>query len=185
MTNGNFCLRRLEGVTPNLDEFRAAVTEIVNNGTRASAVISRIRALLMKGASNRTELDINEVIQEVAILLRNEATRNRVSLRTDLGDNLPRVSGDRVQLQQVVINLVMNGIEAMRLLAHRPRNLLIRSDWDRGEVLIRVQDSEPGSMRTMRNTSSNHSLPPSPGGSEWEVDQPVYYCGVPWRPFVG
>lgn len=182
MTNGNFGLRRLEGVTPNLDEFRAAVTEIVNNGTRASAVISRIRALLMKGASSRTELDINEVIQEVAILLRNEATRNRVSLRTDLGDNLPRVSSDRVQLQQVVINLVMNG---MRLLAHRPRNLLIRSDWDHGEVLIRVHDSEPGSMRTMRNTSSNHSLPPSPGGSEWEVDQPVYYCGVPWRPFVG
>jgi len=70
--HGNFCLRRLEGVTPNLDEFRAVVTEIVNNGTRASAVISRIRALLMKGASSRTELDINEVIQEVAILLRNE-----------------------------------------------------------------------------------------------------------------
>ena len=144
VTNGNFCLRRLENETANLDEFRAAVTEIVNDGARASAVISRIRGLLLKGASSRTELDINEVIQEVASLLRNEATRNRVSLRTDLGDNLPRVSGDRVQLQQVVVNLVMNGIEAMRPLTNRPRNLLIKTATNLGEVLIQVQDSGIG-----------------------------------------
>jgi C4-dicarboxylate-specific signal transduction histidine kinase len=144
VTNGNFCLRRLEGMTANLDEFRAAVTEIVNDGTRASAVISQIRGMLMKGASSRAELDINHVIQEVAILLRKEATRNRVFLRTDLADNLPRVTGDRVQLQQVVINLVMNGIEAMRLLTPRPRNLLIKSARNHGEVLIQVQDSGTG-----------------------------------------
>jgi C4-dicarboxylate-specific signal transduction histidine kinase len=144
VTNGNFCLRRLEGVTPNLDELRAAIAEIVSDGTRASAVISRIRSLLMKGAASRTELDMNEVIQEVAVLLRNEATRNRVSLRTDLGDNLPCVSGDRVQLQQVVINLVMNGIEAMHSLTYRPRNLLIKSARNHGEVHIQVQDSGTG-----------------------------------------
>ena len=144
VTNGNFCLRRLEGVTPNLNEFQAAITEIVNDGARASAVISRIRGLLMKGAPGRTELDINEIIQEVAILLRNDVIRNRVSLRTDLVDHLPRVSGDRVQLQQVVINLVMNGIEAMSSLTHRPRSLLIKSAWNHEEVLIQVQDSGTG-----------------------------------------
>ena len=144
VTNANFCLRRLEGVTTNLDEFRAAVAEIVNDGTRASAVISRIRSLLMKGSSSRTELDINEILREVSVFLRNEATRNQVSVRTDLGDNLPRVSGDRVQLQQVVINLVMNGIEAMSSVTHRPRNLLIRSAKNHDEVLIQVQDSGTG-----------------------------------------
>jgi C4-dicarboxylate-specific signal transduction histidine kinase len=144
VTNGNFCLRRLESVTPNLDEFRAVVTEIVNDGARASAVISQIRGMLMKGASSRTELDINEVIQEVVILLRKEATRNHVSLRTELADNLPRVTGDRVQLQQVVINLVMNGIEAMRSLTHRPRSLLVKSARNHGEVLVQVQDSGTG-----------------------------------------
>jgi signal transduction histidine kinase len=137
-------LRCLEGATPNLDEFRTAVTEIVNDGARASAVISRIRGLLMKGASSRTDLEINEVIQEVAILLRNEAVRNRVSLRTDLGDNLPRVGGDRLQLQQVVINLVMNGIEAMSSLTHRPRNVLIKSARNHKDVLIQVLDSGTG-----------------------------------------
>jgi C4-dicarboxylate-specific signal transduction histidine kinase len=144
VTNGNFCLRRLEGVAENLNEFQAAITEIVNDGARASAVISRIRGLLMKGASKRTELNINEIIQEVGILLRNELIRRRVSLRTDLADNLPRVSGDRVQLQQVVINLVMNGIEAMRSLTNRPRNLLIKSARNRNEVLVQVQDSGTG-----------------------------------------
>jgi C4-dicarboxylate-specific signal transduction histidine kinase len=144
VTNGNFCLRRLDGITPNLDELRAAIAEIVSDGTRASAVISRIRSLLMKGASSRTELDINEIIQEVATLLRNEVARNRVSLLTDLVDNLPRVSGDRVQLQQVVINLVMNGIEAMSSQTHRPRNLLIKSVRQHGDVLIQVQDSGTG-----------------------------------------
>jgi C4-dicarboxylate-specific signal transduction histidine kinase len=144
VTNGNFCLRGLEGVTQNLNEFRAAITEIVNDGARASAVISRIRGLLMKGAPRRTELDINEIIQEVVILLRNDVVRNRVSLRTDLVDDLPRVSGDRVQLQQVVINLVMNGIEAMSSLTHRPRNLLITSARSNSGVLIKVQDSGTG-----------------------------------------
>ncbi len=108
VTNGNFCLRRLEGVTPNLDELRPAMAEIVSDGTRASAVISRIRRLLMKGALRRTELDINRIIQDVSVLLRTELTRGRVSLRTDLAPGLPRVAGDQVQLQQVLINLIMN-----------------------------------------------------------------------------
>ena len=144
VTNGNFCLRRLEGVTPNLGELRAAIAEIVSDGARASAVISRIRGLLMKGALRRTGLDMNRIIQDVRILLRTELTRGHVSLRLDLAPDLPRVAGDQVQLQQVLINLIMNAVEAMRLSAERPRKLLLRSARSTDGVLVQVQDSGPG-----------------------------------------
>ncbi len=90
VTNGNFCLRRLESANLNSDELRAAITAIVNDGTRASGVISRIRGLLMKGSPERTELDINRIIQDVTSLMRKEFTRNRVSLRADLASDLPQ-----------------------------------------------------------------------------------------------
>jgi PAS domain S-box-containing protein len=145
VTNGNFCLRTLDGATPNPDELRAAITAIVNDGTRASGVISRIRGLLVKGSPNRTDLDINQIIQDVTILLRNEFTRNRVSLRTDLSSDLPRVTGDPVQLQQVLINLIMNAIEATSSSTDgRRREILIRSARNRDGVLVQVQDSGPG-----------------------------------------
>jgi NO-binding membrane sensor protein with MHYT domain/nitrogen-specific signal transduction histidine kinase len=144
VTNGNFCLRELAGGAPKLGGVREAIAEIVDDGTRASAVISRIRALLQKGTPERVALDINQIIEEVAILLRAELTRNHVSLRTDLGVDLPRVSGDRVQLQQVVINLVMNGIEAMRSIVNRPRALFVKSAANHNGVLIQVQDSGVG-----------------------------------------
>jgi C4-dicarboxylate-specific signal transduction histidine kinase len=145
VTNGNFCLRTLDGANPNPDELRAAITAIVNDGTRASGVISRIRGLLVKGSPNRTDLDINQIIQDVTILLRNEFTRNRVSLRTDLSSDLPRVTGDPVQLQQVLINLIMNAIEATSSSTDgRRREILIRSARNRDGVLVQVQDSGPG-----------------------------------------
>src|SRR5205807_7163826 len=122
---------------------RVAITEIVNDGTRASAVISRIRGLLMKGVPRRTELDINQIIQHVTTLLRNELTRNRISLRTDFAVDLPRVAGDPVQLQQVLINLIMNSVEAMRTTTARPRELLIRSATTADGLLLQVQDSGP------------------------------------------
>src|ERR1700675_4466950 len=144
VTNANFSLRELKGSTANLDESRTAITEIVNDGARASAVLSRIRGLLVRESPRRTELEINEIIQEVITLLRNELTRNRVSFRTELAAGLPRVSGDPVQLQQVLINLIMNAIEAMRTSAERPRELLIRSAKSPDGVLVQVQDSGPG-----------------------------------------
>jgi len=144
VTNANFSLRQLKGSTANLDELRTAITEIVNDGTRASAVISRIRGLLVKGSPRRTELDINEIIQEVITLLRNELSRNRVSLRTDFASNLPRVPGDPVQLQQVLINLILNAIEAMRTSTDRTRELRIRSAKNADGILVQVQDSGPG-----------------------------------------
>ena len=144
VTNGNFCLRRLEGMTPNVDEFQAAIAEIVNDGTRASTIISRIRALLMKGAPDRSNLDVNEGIREVTLLMRNELTRNRVSLRSDLAPDLPRVPGDRVQLQQVLLNLISNSIDAMRKLTDRPKEILIRSARAPDGVSVQVQDRGPG-----------------------------------------
>jgi PAS domain S-box-containing protein len=144
VTNAGFSLRQLKGSTANLDELRTAITEIVNDATRASAVISRIRGLLAKGSPRRMELDINKVIQEVITLLRNELTRNRVSLRTDFASNLAPVSGDPVQLQQVLINLVVNAIDAMRLYTDRTRELRIRSAKNAHGILVQVQDSGPG-----------------------------------------
>ena len=144
VTNGNFSLRRLEGAMPNLDELREAITEIVNDGVRASAVVSRIRGLLENKSPHRAELDINEIIQEVTILLHNELTRNHIRLRTELASNLPRVPADPVQMQQVLINLIMNAVEAMRLSAEGTRELLIRSSNSVDGVLVQVQDSGPG-----------------------------------------
>jgi len=143
VTNGNFCLRELAGGGWNLEELRVAIAEIVNDGTRASTVISRIRTLIVRGAPDRAELDINEAIQEVAGLIRSELARNRISLLTDLTANL-RVLGDRVQLQQVLINLIMNSINAMRTLTDQPRKLLIKSAKHSDGVLVQVQDSGPG-----------------------------------------
>jgi PAS domain S-box-containing protein len=143
VTNGNFCLRELAGGGRNLEELQEAIAEIVNDGTRASAVVSRIRALLMRRAPDRVELYINEVIQEVASLVRSEVVRSRILLLTDLAADL-RVHGDRVQLQQVLINLIMNSIDAMHMLTDRPRELFIRSAKHADGVLVQVQDSGPG-----------------------------------------
>lgn len=116
----------------------------MEDGTRASAVISRIRTLLKKGTPNRVELDINDVIEEAAILVRNEASRDRVQVQLNLAAGLPCILGDRVQLQQVLINLIMNGIEAMRTVTERPRKLSIKSVKHADGVLIQVQDSGIG-----------------------------------------
>jgi PAS domain S-box-containing protein len=151
VTNANFSLRQLKGSSPNLDELRTAITEIANDGTRASAVISRIRGLLTKGTPRRTDLNVNQIIQAVIALLRNELSRNRISLGTDLAPNLPRVQGDAVQLQQVLINLVMNAVEAMRPSTERPQKLLIRSAKNGDGVLVQVQDSGPGIEPELRD----------------------------------
>ena len=144
VTNGNFCLRELAGVGRNLDKLREAIAEIVNDGTRASAIISRIRTLLMKGTPNSAELDINEAIREVLLLLRNELNRNRVSLRTELAPELPLMFGDRVQLQQVVLNLILNSIDAIRSSTDRSKKIFIKSATHPDGVLVQVQDSGPG-----------------------------------------
>jgi C4-dicarboxylate-specific signal transduction histidine kinase len=144
VTNANFALRELGSGTPKLGKLREAIAEIVEDGTRASAVISRIHALLKKDSSHRVELDINAAIREVSIFLGNEARRRSVALRLNLAADLPRVLGDWVQLQQVLINLAMNGIDAMDKITDRPRELSITSAKYADGALVQVQDSGTG-----------------------------------------
>ncbi len=144
VTNGNFALRELAKDRPKLDQVQEAVAWMVEDGKRAGAVIARVRALLKKDVPCRTQIDINDAIQEVVVLLRDETSRNRVQLQLDLAAELSRVVGDRVQLQQVVINLMMNAVEAMQTVSARPRQVKITSRAHAGVVLIQVLDSGVG-----------------------------------------
>jgi two-component system, LuxR family, sensor kinase FixL len=145
VTNGNASLRWLAGQPPNLDEARECLRRIIRDGNRASEVIARIRALAKKSSLEKASLNLNETIQEVLALTSNEARKSRVWLRTELAAGLPPVRGDRVQLQQVILNLVVNGIEAMKGVTDRPRELLIKSDqYESDKVLVAVQDTGIG-----------------------------------------
>src|SRR6202795_57177 len=135
VTNGQICLRLLALETPRPDEMRATVERIVRDANRASEVIQRIRALAKRSEPQMVSLDINDVIREAIPLVQREVFNYGVSLRTELASALPPVLGDRVQLQQVIINLLMNGVEAMASITDRPREILIRSQhYEAGEV---------------------------------------------------
>jgi PAS domain S-box-containing protein len=145
VTNANACLRWLAGEPPNLDEARETVKRIVRDGHRASEVIGRVRALFKKNATDKARLNVNELIQDSVALVHGETRRNRSVLRTELGSDLPHVLGDRVQLQQVLLNLIINGIEAMSAVTGRPRELVIKTRRDEaGGVDVSVRDSGAG-----------------------------------------
>jgi predicted ATPase/signal transduction histidine kinase len=145
VTNGNATLRWLAGPSPNLDEAREAIQRIIRDGSRAGQVVARIRALSQKTRAARELLDINEAIEEIVVLTGGELQRNQVVLQMDLAVDLPLVVGDRVQLQQVVMNLILNGVEAMRTVAEDERNLLISTEHGEGdEVRVALQDSGIG-----------------------------------------
>jgi C4-dicarboxylate-specific signal transduction histidine kinase len=145
VTNGQVCLRLLALETPRPDDVRTTVERIVRDAHRASEVIQRIRALAKRTEPQMLSLDINEVIREAIMLVQREVLSHGVSLRTELASALPPVLGDRIQLQQVVINLLINGVEAMAPVTDRPRDMLIRSQQpEAGQVLVAVQDSGIG-----------------------------------------
>jgi PAS domain S-box-containing protein len=145
VTNGQTCLRLLARDAPDLAGTREALEAIIGDGLRAAEVIKRIRALMKKTVPEKLSLNINETIREVIALVANEMTRNQVSLRTDLRDNLPAVLGDRVQLQQVLLNLILNANEAMGGAEWQPRELLISSQESKpGELMVTVRDSGTG-----------------------------------------
>jgi C4-dicarboxylate-specific signal transduction histidine kinase len=145
VTNGNACLRWLGGATPNLAEGRQAVERIIKDSYRASEVISRIRNLVKKTPPRNDWLDVNDVILEVLALAQSEAGRNRVSLKQQLADNLPPVRGDRVQLQQVILNLIINGLEAIAKSNDGVRELSVSSGIDEANnVVVAVRDSGEG-----------------------------------------
>jgi PAS domain S-box-containing protein len=144
-TNGEACMRFLNRGVPDLAEIRDAVTCMINDSHRAGEVIKRLRAMSKKDSLQKLRLDINDVINEALLLVQRELSNHRVALQVELSSGLAPVVGDRVQLQQVVINLVMNGIDALALVAGRPRELLIRSGpHDANQVLVAVQDSGVG-----------------------------------------
>jgi PAS domain S-box-containing protein len=145
VANANACQRFLGSPAPDLDEVRAALADIAEDGSRAGAVIARIRALLKRAPPERTPLDVNEVIGDVLGLVRAELHEHEVVVETELGAGLPPVAGDRVQLQQVLLNLILNGIEAMAGIRERTRVLRIRSRSDGQErVVVSVEDRGVG-----------------------------------------
>ncbi|HTR27591.1 MAG TPA: PAS domain S-box protein, partial [Terriglobales bacterium] len=143
--NAKTCLRWLAGASPNLDEAREAARRIIRDGTRAGDIVARIRASVMRTATAKDRLDMNDAIREIVGLALDEVLRNSVILRTELADDLSPVLGDRTQLQQVVLNLVINGVQAMSTVAGRARELVIRTQNDEAEqVRVTVQDSGTG-----------------------------------------
>jgi C4-dicarboxylate-specific signal transduction histidine kinase len=145
VANAEASLRWLDRETPDLAAARRSVEWVINDGCRASEVIRRVRALANKADMEKVQLDINQVVKEAIALVQRELVRHRVLLRTELAPALPRIHGDRVQLQQVIINLLMNGIEAMEPVTDRPRELMVRSSQDEtGQVLLSVTDRGVG-----------------------------------------
>jgi C4-dicarboxylate-specific signal transduction histidine kinase len=145
VTNAEACLRWLDRETPNLDKVRDAVKSIVNDGHRAGEVIQRVRGLVNKTATRKVALNINDVVSEVAALVQHELVSHGVALRMGLAPALPMVLADRIQMQQVILNLVINGIEAMESLTDRPRELVIRTHQDGPrQILVMVKDCGVG-----------------------------------------
>jgi len=143
--SGDACLRWLSAEPPNLDEVRQAIEAIIRDGTRASAVLVRTRGVLRRGERVRERWDINDVIREVIALLGGELRRTGVSLRMEMPAKLPPVVIDRVLLQQVMLNLIMNAMEAMRPVNDRTRVLHIRTEEQpSGSIVVLVRDSGVG-----------------------------------------
>jgi PAS domain S-box-containing protein len=145
VANGQACLRFLRRETPDLNDVRGAVEWIVKDGNRAGEVIRRVRGLLKKADAEKLPLDVNDTINEVVALLQQELAAQHVTLRLELTPAIPRTVADRVQLQQVIINLVMNGAEAMQTVTDRPRALVIQSHLDEAHhIVVAVTDSGVG-----------------------------------------
>jgi NO-binding membrane sensor protein with MHYT domain len=145
VTNAQTALRWLGGQPPDLDEVRQALGRAVKDGRRAAEIIGRIRTLIKKEPLRKDALEVNKAIVEVIALTRGEVMKNNVSVQTQLAEGLPLIQGDRVQLQQVILNLIINAVEAMSGVSGGSRGLLIGTRKDTpGGVLVAVQDSGPG-----------------------------------------
>src|SRR5262249_36979369 len=145
ITNAWAALRWLDREPPDLGEVRQTLAHVIKAAVRASDVVERIRDLIKKAPPRKASLGINEAIREVIELTRAEAVKNDVSVQVQLADGLPRIEGDRVQLQQVILNLIVNGIEAMSRIDRETRELRISTETIAGGcVLVAVRDSGPG-----------------------------------------
>jgi PAS domain S-box-containing protein len=165
VTNANASLRWLAAEPPNLVEVRETVNRILRDARRAADVIQRIRTLLKKSVVEPTRQDVNDLVREVLALVKNELFTHRIATRVDLTREAPPVLADRVQLQQVILNLVMNGIEAMNKATDRPRSLLVTSrTLHTGEVAVAVQDNGIGISPAVLDQLFNPFFTTKPGG---------------------
>jgi PAS domain S-box-containing protein len=144
VTNASTCLRWLASDTPNLEEARAAAMRVVTDGRRAAEIISRVRQLFKKGTQERESVDINEVIREMIVLLQGEAERHGILVMTDLARDIPQLMGDRVQLQQVMMNLIMNSIDAMKHVDGTRGLAVVSRLLENEEILVSVSDTGVG-----------------------------------------
>ena len=145
IASGDSCLAWLSNDPPNLDKARVAASRMIQAATQASEIVQRLRALFKKTTSMTASVDMNAVIEDTISLVHHETERNKIFLRTELHPGVPPVSGDRVQLQQVILNLAMNGIESIAGLDHEPKQLMIRSTLSTtGELLVSVEDTGLG-----------------------------------------
>jgi len=145
VANADACLAWLSRERPDLAEARAAAERATEGATRASDVIARIRSLITKATPEKSPVQVNRVIEQTAILAQGQAARNHVAIELELSPDSPIVLGDSIQLQQVILNLVMNGIDAMTTVADRPKTLTLRSESQgSGHIRVLVQDSGIG-----------------------------------------
>ncbi|MFM0155375.1 ATP-binding protein [Paraburkholderia sediminicola] len=145
VTNGDACLRWLDHATPQPEEMQACVQRMIADGRRASEIVRRIRALTKRDTPEKTCLDLNDVVNDVALLVQHEIFTHRVSMRLELAPALPPLLAGRVELQQVILNLVLNGIQAMDGISDGPRELLVRTRQDEvGDLVLTAQDSGTG-----------------------------------------
>jgi signal transduction histidine kinase len=201
ITDANTCLRWLTRDDPDVEGAREAATRMAKDATRAAEVISRIRLLFKKGIPQHELVDVNEVIREIIVLLRSEATRYSVSGRTELAPDPPRVMGDPVQLQQVFMNLMLNGIDAMKDVK-AGGELTIKSQTRSGQLLISVRDIGVGLppkqadqifnaffttklRRTGIGLSISRSIVESHGGRLWAADNTprgaIFHLSLPTK----
>lgn len=164
VNNAQAALNWLSAQPPDLEEVRQTLREIVNVGMRAGDVISRIRALIKKQPPRREEMAINEAVLEVVALTHREVVKNGVSVRTQLAEGLPFIQADRIQLQQVLLNLIINAIEAMRDVGEKERELLITTRDEPGCVLVEVRDSGPGFTPAAVESAFEAFYTTKPGG---------------------
>ena len=182
ITSANSCIEWLAHEPPNLDRARAAAARIDKYGNRAAEIIDRIRSFYRKSPPQRELVDVNGIIQEMLTLLKGEANRYSVAMRTELAADLPKIMVDRVQLQQVFMNLMLNGIEAMK---DSGGELTVKSQLQDGQLQFSVSDTGVGSAHGEDGTNLFCVLYHQAAGQRHGTGHQPFHCGVPRRPVVG
>ena len=165
VANAGACVRWLGADPPNIEEARAVAMKIARDGTRAGEIIRRLRVLFKKGTPQRELVDVNELIREMIGLLRNEATRYSISLRTELATDIPQVMGDRVQLQQVFMNLMLNGMDAMKETSAGGELTIKSQQAENGQLLFSVSDTGVGLLAENADQIFNAFFTTKPHGT--------------------